>query len=208
LQPVIERLQPVVERFGALWERVAPHVERLVGAAVDGVLGLLTTLVDGLVTTILIIDNVVRGDWAGAWDELAGFARRTLDGLLNYIDRWAGDFAAGLLDAIANAIDAASGALSGFLSSLPGVNVEGELGVDVVSGLRQQAAAFRTDPNQMARTGERPTGVTGGQQQVDVNVQVDSRDDKFEVFVDERVQRERNRRIDRFERQTGASRGG
>lgn len=41
--------------------------------------------------------------------------------------------------------------------------------------------------------------------QVDVNVQVDSRDETFEVFVDDRVRRREQRRNDHVSRQPGTS---
>lgn len=190
LEPIIERLQPAVERLGAVWDRVAPHIETVVGVAVDGILGLLTTLVDSLVTTIEIIAALAQGDWAAAWDALAGLFERTLNGMLDFVDRWAGDLAAAMLTAVADAIDAAGQGFTGFLNDLPGVSIEGQLGGSAVTDLRQQAATFREDSAT-----------------VDVNVQVDSRDEKFEVFVDDRVRRNQQQRTDRVRRSTGGLNG-
>jgi TP901 family phage tail tape measure protein len=203
LEPLFADLQPVVRDFAELWATVAPYVETIVGAMVDGILGIITGLLDGMVTMIVALHQLATGDWQGAWETLTGFAERTLQGLVDYVTQWAPNLSAALLNAVADAIEAAGGALDGFLSNIPGLDASNvNLGAaQAASNLRREASVIQGQT--AARRGDRESFQPRDQQRVDVEVNVTSDDEKFDAEVTQKIQTMQQRQADRVRRSTG-----
>jgi len=157
LGPAFEASRGILNNFRAAWDLVGDDVVTILSAMVDGALGLLTTLLDGLVTTVTIIAQLLNGDLQGAIETLAGFWKRTFNGLLEFVNEWGDDLIASVLRIVAGVIEGAGSNLESFFSGIPGLNINsGSLTPDrLVAGIREQAARVEREGARSVARGDR-----------------------------------------------------
>jgi len=196
LGPAIEASEGILENFRAAWRLIGDDVVTILSAMVDGALGLLTTLLDAVVTFVTVFAQIINGDFGLALETLASFWERTLNGVLEFVTEWGDQLIASVLRIIAGVIEGAGTNLENFLSGL------GAGGVDLtpdqlVTGIREQAARVEREGARSIMRGDRePLAIR-------VNVEGDT-DVVREVSAEEieRRSREENLRIE-----TGGYRG-
>lgn len=128
---VMAILRPFINTALALWDTFGDEILGVVEFAFDAVIGVTSTLLDGLLTYFRVVLALIRGDWGEAFDLMAGLAERTFEDLLAFLDEWAGRAAAalksmadGVGEAIREAINRALGLP--FSHTIGEVNVGGE----------------------------------------------------------------------------------
>jgi TP901 family phage tail tape measure protein len=206
IQAILERLEPAFEasrgilrNFRAAWDLVGDDIITILSATVDGILGILTAVIDAAATFVTIVAQLLNGDFAGALETFVAYWRRLFGGILEYVDEWGDDLIAAVLRIVAGVIEGAGSNLESFLSGIPGVDIgQGDLTPDrLVGGLRDQAARVESRGARSIMRGDR------GPLEIRVNVEGDT-DVVRRVSAEEirRNAREENLRIE-----SGAYRG-
>jgi len=99
MNALVSYIRPVLNLLAAAWNRWGDEIQTVVRFIFDFIIGYIGTVLDALYTVIIVALNLIQGDWDEAWAAIADFFSDTLDGIVNFVDKW------GLVDMLAGALD-------------------------------------------------------------------------------------------------------
>jgi len=74
------------------WDLFGDEIVAIVSFTADAIFSTLGWLLDGLVTLIKTTTAIMEGDWSQAWNLIAGFFERTLNGVIRFAKNWGSGF--------------------------------------------------------------------------------------------------------------------
>jgi TP901 family phage tail tape measure protein len=87
---ILRGVKRIINGFEAVWAAFGDEIVTITKFAFDMLIGIVSTAMDALFTTISVVLNLLNGDWHEAWKEIKGFVSRTLSGLIGFIKKWGG----------------------------------------------------------------------------------------------------------------------
>lgn len=111
----------IAESFAKIGGAIKAVIEsRAFAIFADAILGLLTTVLDGVLTFVNIVGKLLTGDFRGALEEWLGSNKRAFRGFLEFIDKWTDGFASTFVNGIIRGMNRGSGAIEEFVREIPG----------------------------------------------------------------------------------------
>ena len=200
LGPAIDASRGILNNLRVAWDMVGDDIITILSALIDGALGLLTTLLDSVITFVTVVTQLLNGDLQGAIETLVSFWERTFNGLLEFVGEWGDALIASVLRIVAGVIEGAGSNLESFLSGISGLTIDaGNLTPDrLVGGLREQAA-------RVEREGARSM-MRGNREPLQIRVNVEGDTDVVREVSTEEIERWSREEVDAIGR--GRYRGG
>lgn len=81
-------IQPALNFLSNLWDQHGSAIMTAYRFYWDAIIGILTTALDAIYTVILVVLNLIQGDWDEAWAAITGFAEDALDGFIDFLTDW------------------------------------------------------------------------------------------------------------------------
>jgi len=120
ISAIMSIVQPALQALAAFWKAHGETITTVVRFAFDIIIGIIGTVLDAILTTVLVFINILQGDWKEAFRLIADFLVDTFLGILNFVTEW------GLVDAMVNAVKAAIGGIVALVTeTLPNLFIQG-----------------------------------------------------------------------------------
>lgn len=120
-----------IEFVSGAWREWGDELWETVKFAFDLIKGAVETGLDAIATTFSVVMKVLRLDFEGAWQSIKDFAKRTLEGITGFVDKW--NIVGAIKSAFNSAGKAAGNALKGAFNAampnsvgIPSVTVAGQ----------------------------------------------------------------------------------
>lgn len=111
-------IKMLTENGAMLWSLFGDEIVAIIEFAVDSILSVLGWILEGIDSLIKTIQAILRGDWAAAWNEIAGFVEDTFNGLKDFVLKWGGRLAGWLAEAVKNVGEDALGHIDSFIEDV------------------------------------------------------------------------------------------
>ncbi len=173
-----DRLPTLISELKQLWRTLRPVVEPVVDFLVQALSGIVVNALDGVLSGLTAIVQLLNGDFSGAWQTVLGFLDRAITRTAEFWNKLSGGLLQEAVNAVISGLNKMGEGVENLLSS---VGLGGQFDFETI----EQVNIGRT-PFQKGRG--RASQPPAGPQEIRVKGELREKDGEITAKIDERVQ--------------------